>query len=119
MMNVITFNCHLISFNIIVISLLLAYAFREIFAVSKYNICKQYWNTWEYFFLLTVNNLHTQDGVKSHDIINGDIFFEIIEPQELEYTYRLKPAKDFGTTFTTEVFIQQRYHFLVDFNVEI
>lgn len=61
-----------------------------------------------YRILLAVNNLHTQDGVKSHDMINGDIFFEIIEPQELEYTYRLKPAKDFGTTFTTDFFIQQR-----------
>lgn len=27
------------------------------------------------------------------------MFFEITEPVELEYTYRIKPAKDFGGTF--------------------
>lgn len=27
------------------------------------------------------------------------MFFEITEPTELEYTYRIKPAKDFGGTF--------------------
>ncbi|XP_018333461.1 PRADC1-like protein isoform X2 [Agrilus planipennis] len=33
------------------------------------------------------------------EIVGGDIFFEIIDPLELEYTYRLRPAKDFGPTF--------------------
>lgn len=40
--------------------------------------------------------------MRTHDLINGDIFFEIIEPEELEYTFRLKPAKDFGGVFTKE-----------------
>lgn len=42
------------------------------------------------------NNLHTYDGVSSTDIIGSDVFFEIIEPEELAYTYRIRPAKDFG-----------------------
>lgn len=61
----------------------------------------------------TVNNLHTYDGIKSYDIINGDIFFEIIEPEELEYTYRLKPAKDFGGTFTMDIFKRSKQNVLV------
>jgi hypothetical protein len=45
----------------------------------------------------SANNLHTYDGVSSTDIIGSDVFFEIIEPEELGYTYRIRPAKDFGT----------------------
>lgn len=30
------------------------------------------------------------------------MFFEITEPPELEYTYRIKPAKDFGGTFNAK-----------------
>ncbi|XP_055530167.1 PRADC1-like protein [Wyeomyia smithii] len=45
------------------------------------------------------NNLHMYDGVRTQDIIAGDVFFEIIDPPELEYTYRIRPAKDFGSTF--------------------
>jgi hypothetical protein len=44
----------------------------------------------------SANNLHTYDGVSSIDIIGSDVFFEIIEPEELGYTYRIRPAKDFG-----------------------
>jgi hypothetical protein len=44
----------------------------------------------------SANNLHTYDGVSSTDIIGSDVFFEIIEPEELSYTYRIRPAKDFG-----------------------
>lgn len=29
----------------------------------------------------------------------GDIFFEITHPPELQYTYRLRPAKSFGISF--------------------
>ncbi|XP_022200447.2 PRADC1-like protein [Nilaparvata lugens] len=43
---------------------------------------------------LTIN-----DGASSAELIGGDIFFEIIEPEELSFTYRAKPAKDFGVTF--------------------
>ncbi|XP_053678222.1 PRADC1-like protein [Anopheles nili] len=45
------------------------------------------------------NNLHMNDGVRTQDIIAGDVFFEILEPSALEYTYRVRPAKDFGGTF--------------------
>ncbi|EDW73712.1 uncharacterized protein Dwil_GK19546 [Drosophila willistoni] len=38
--------------------------------------------------------------ITTQDIIAGDVFFEIISPQDLEYTYRLRPAKDFGGSFT-------------------
>ncbi|EEB10702.1 conserved hypothetical protein [Pediculus humanus corporis] len=34
-----------------------------------------------------------------YDIPRTDIFFEIIEPKELAYTYKIHPAQDFGTTF--------------------
>ena len=37
--------------------------------------------------------------VSTQDILAGDVFFEITEPSELEYTYRLRPAKDFGVAF--------------------
>jgi len=33
---------------------------------------------------------------------NEDIFFEILEPHDISYTYRVKPAKDFGTAFNKE-----------------
>lgn len=36
-------------------------------------------------------------------IIGSDAFFEIIDPPELEYTYRIKPAKDFGRGFTSDL----------------
>lgn len=45
------------------------------------------------------NNLHTYDGISSSDIIGVDVFFEIIEPEELGYTYKIRPAKDFGAQF--------------------
>lgn len=56
--------------------------------------------------------MHTLDGIKSYEIINGDVFFEITDPKELEYTYRLKPAKDFGGSFTKDIF-KQKLHNLV------
>lgn len=39
------------------------------------------------------------EGASTVDVINGDVFFEIIDPAELEYTYRIRPAKDFGAPF--------------------
>lgn len=106
---------HFINFNIISFVLLFSHTFRVIFAGSKYS--KKNWrneaikkrNPCEF----SVNNLHTYDGIKSHDIINGDIFFEIIEPEELEYTYRLKPAKNFGGTFTQDIFKNRKRNLLV------
>ncbi|XP_027231783.1 PRADC1-like protein isoform X1 [Penaeus vannamei] len=35
-----------------------------------------------------------------YDFIEDDIFFEIIYPEELSYTYRLRQAKDFGVSFS-------------------
>nr|CAD7452672.1 unnamed protein product [Timema tahoe] len=46
------------------------------------------------------SNIHVSSGFAFADVIGGDIFFEIIEPQELEYTYRVRPAKDFGVSFS-------------------
>ncbi|KAL9877510.1 PRADC1-like protein isoform X1 [Glossina fuscipes] len=40
------------------------------------------------------------DIITTQDIIAGDVFFEITEPFPLEYTYRLRPAKDFGASFS-------------------
>ncbi|KPJ04292.1 PREDICTED: PRADC1-like protein [Papilio xuthus] len=45
------------------------------------------------------NDLHFNDGASIADVIAGDVFFEIIDPPELRYTYRIRPAKDFGATF--------------------
>lgn len=41
--------------------------------------------------------------VRTQDIIGGDVFFEIISPHDLEYTYRLRPAKDFGGSFSQKL----------------
>lgn len=107
---------HFVSFNLIAIVLLFAHL---IYAGSKYSrnyifIDKPFSRSPFFFcFQFLVNNLHTYDGIKTHDIINGDIFFEIIEPEELEYTYRLKPAKDFGGTFTQDIFKQRKRNLLV------
>ncbi|XP_039482635.1 PRADC1-like protein [Drosophila santomea] len=38
--------------------------------------------------------------ITTQDIIAGDVFFEILSPSDLEYTYRLRPAKDFGSAFS-------------------
>ncbi|XP_041979683.1 PRADC1-like protein [Aricia agestis] len=45
------------------------------------------------------NDLHFEDGASTADIIGGDVFFEILDPPELRYTYRMRPARDFGATF--------------------
>lgn len=39
--------------------------------------------------------------------IGTDVFFEIIHPPELEYTYKLRPAKDFGAPFNAS-FLEER-----------
>lgn len=48
------------------------------------------------------SNYHVLDSVSTQDVIGGDVFFEIIDPIELEYTYRLRPAKDFGAPFNSK-----------------
>ncbi|XP_073998130.1 PRADC1-like protein [Rhodnius prolixus] len=39
------------------------------------------------------------DGANNLEIIGKDIFFEIVKPENLRYTYRTRPAKNFGTQF--------------------
>lgn len=51
--------------------------------------------------IVTANDLHFHDGVSTADIIYGDVFFEILDPPELRYSYRIRPAKDFGTPFVS------------------
>lgn len=41
--------------------------------------------------------MHT--GIRPEQILGNDVFFEILEPSELEFTYRVKPAKNFGSSF--------------------
>lgn len=35
------------------------------------------------------------------DLVGQDIFFEIVEPEDLKYTYRTRPAKNFGPSFSS------------------
>ena len=43
------------------------------------------------------------DFISTQEIIAGDVFFEITDPYSLEYTYRLRPAKNFGTSFSKKL----------------
>ncbi|XP_075975250.1 PRADC1-like protein [Anticarsia gemmatalis] len=49
------------------------------------------------------NDLHFYDGVSPADVIFGDVFFEILDPPELRYSYRIRPAKDFGAPFNESI----------------
>ncbi|XP_028033607.1 PRADC1-like protein [Bombyx mandarina] len=51
------------------------------------------------FVMPGANDLHFYDGSSTADVIAGDFFFEIIDPPELGYSYRIRPAKDFGSVF--------------------
>ncbi|KAL0880110.1 hypothetical protein ABMA27_002598 [Loxostege sticticalis] len=53
------------------------------------------------------NDLHFYDGSSTVDIISGDVFFEILDPPELRYSYRIRPAKDFGATFNDSLLFQK------------
>lgn len=49
--------------------------------------------------VFTVVTGHTSiANIKEHEY-GGDIFFEITDPAELQYTYRIRPAKTFGSPF--------------------
>lgn len=52
------------------------------------------------------NDLHFYDGVSTADIIFGDVFFEILDPPELRYSYRIRPAKDFGAPFNESIYFE-------------
>ncbi|CAB3366069.1 Hypothetical predicted protein [Cloeon dipterum] len=53
------------------------------------------------------NNLHTFDGGGMVEFIGSDLFFEILEPKVLRYTYKIKPARDFGPTFNSSFYAQR------------
>ncbi|XP_063992401.1 PRADC1-like protein [Diachasmimorpha longicaudata] len=42
-------------------------------------------------------------STNSHSIeeIGNDVFFEIVHPPELQFTYRVRPARSFGTNFNS------------------
>ncbi|XP_053604851.1 PRADC1-like protein isoform X2 [Plodia interpunctella] len=54
-----------------------------------------------------MNDLHFHDGASTVDVVAGDVFFEILDPPELRYSYRIRPAKDFGTTFNETLRFQK------------
>lgn len=46
------------------------------------------------------SNIHVVDtALGTIDIAGENTFFEIIHPEELRYTFKIKPAKDFGYSF--------------------
>lgn len=47
---------------------------------------------------LVVNGYSSIADIKEYEY-GGDIFFEITHPPELQYTYRIRPAKTFGMPF--------------------
>ncbi|XP_037504753.1 protease-associated domain-containing protein 1 isoform X1 [Rhipicephalus sanguineus] len=49
------------------------------------------------FLVDVLANLVSSDGLKE------DIFFEILEPESLRYTFRLRPAHEFGSSFATQL----------------
>jgi len=51
-----------------------------------------------YCFFQVTNGDMTIVDVKEFEY-GGDIFFEITHPPELQYTYRIRPAKTFGVPF--------------------
>ncbi|XP_050544631.1 PRADC1-like protein isoform X2 [Daktulosphaira vitifoliae] len=62
-------------------------------------------------FFLTALNLYYTIGDLTGGIVNikefeygDDLFFEIMYPPELQYTYRIRPAKDIGIPFRKENF---------------
>lgn len=50
---------------------------------------------------VAASNIHIYETITTQEFIAGDTFFEILDPDELVYTYRLRPAKDFGAPFNS------------------
>lgn len=50
---------------------------------------------------LSVNSM---SNLNAYDETVNDVYFEITDPDDLEYTYRLRPAKNFGAAFTKDRF---------------
>ncbi|KAK2709681.1 PRADC1-like protein [Artemia franciscana] len=51
-----------------------------------------------------VNNLHMMDGTNIAEIAGQDVFFEIVEPEAISYTFRSRPAKGFAGNFNYTIF---------------
>lgn len=57
-----------------------------------------------YFFVLLDIALLTESvSAESSKYLKDDIFFEILEPESLRYTFRLRPAHEFGSSFITQL----------------
>lgn len=70
-------------------------------------------------FSIIANKINVyNNGITTQDIINGDVFFEIIDPIDLEYTYRIKPAKDFGASFSNKEFKMLNVPMVITFPFE-
>ncbi|XP_078052921.1 PRADC1-like protein [Augochlora pura] len=77
-------------------------------------------NFFRSFYILTLLGLKITSGIGEGNLFKfnsrgsfldtsygTDVFFEIIHPPELEYTYKLKPAKDFGVPFNAS-FLEEK-----------
>ncbi|XP_076650355.1 PRADC1-like protein isoform X2 [Halictus rubicundus] len=60
-----------------------------------------------YFYVLTLLGFKIASGIGEDTSYVTDVFFEIIHPPELEYTYKLRPAKDFGVPFNAS-FLEEK-----------
>lgn len=49
-----------------------------------------------FFFPIVTDVVHTYTITDTVDYMDNDIYFEIVEPEELRFTYKIRPAKDFG-----------------------
>ncbi|CAH1710300.1 PRADC1-like protein [Aphis gossypii] len=71
---------------------------KAVFIVNTFLLC-----VLSIFNIYFINGDMTIVDVKEFEY-GGDIFFEITHPPELQYTYRIRPAKSFGTPFDKEKF---------------
>ncbi|XP_076030220.1 PRADC1-like protein [Oratosquilla oratoria] len=59
-----------------------------------------YINTWiSCHHSLDESSFTVWDDVAVYDFIEDDIFFEVIYPEKIKYSYRLRQARDFGMQF--------------------
>jgi len=56
------------------------------------------------FFYPVANGTMTIVDIKEFEY-GGDIFFEILHPPELQYTYRLRPSRDIGIPFVNNNYL--------------
>lgn len=61
-------------------------------------------------FFPVINGDMTIVDVKEFEY-GGDIFFEITHPPELQYTYRIRPAKSFGIPFVNNYILLLSQYF--------